>query len=139
MFDRLSVLLGLSRQNVKRYLLVFVMLMSVMIYLAVESGLAFYQRYLQSYAIPSEVQEAPSETERILKEASAPKWVSEGALLPLIPCSLLTQSAISSILRTVNRLLASFVTIVRSCRSVSSSASRIGSPTAFRRRRMKWL
>ena len=82
MFDRLSVLLGLSQQNVKRYLLVFLVLMGVMIYLAVESGFAFYQRYLQSYAIPSEVQETPSEAERILKEASAPKWVSEGDLLP---------------------------------------------------------
>lgn len=82
MVEKLSVLLGLSQQHVKMYILVFLLVMGLMLYLAVNSAVSFYQRYQQSGEVPSKTQTSPSESELLLKDATAPKWVPENRLLP---------------------------------------------------------
>lgn len=82
MIDKLSILLGLSQQHVKIYILVFLVVIGIMLYLAVESGMSFYQRYQRSWEASSETQISPSESEQLLENANAPKWVSRDNLLP---------------------------------------------------------
>ena len=93
-FQKIGDILGLSPRQAQLFTLCFGVVVAIALYISVESGFSFYNRYSSGGAVVAEPTATPAE--ELLRRSELPTWVKVGRIIPGGPQNDLGQLVVCS-------------------------------------------